>query len=176
MGSGRGKKQEINLQNQDQAAIDKAATPNPLQQQEQDRLMKFNNDWDSGKDVSQIDYLRPYYNLYNNAQRDSTDQAGVGLLGNNALAGSNGKLAGLIGQQVQARQQDQAAGNLYNAANSAHADAMGEANTVSAQDTAQRMGVANLANQRYTSYLYRPKQTPFWQQLVMGGLGAAAAF
>jgi hypothetical protein len=175
MGSGRGHQQEQNLQNQSQAAINTAAQVNPLQQQQQDRLMKFNNDWDSGKDVSQIDYLKPYFNLYNNASKDTTDQAGVGLLGNNALAGSNGRLATLIGEQQKSRRQEDASGQLYNAANQARADATGEGNVISAADTNQRMGVADLSERRYTNYLNRPRQTPFWQTLLQGGMMAAGA-
>jgi hypothetical protein len=86
------KQREADLQKQSDAAV-AAWKPSPLEEAQQKRVTGFLSDWDSGKDVSEIDYLRPYYNLYNNAADDTPDMAGEGLLGNNMLSGANGQVA-----------------------------------------------------------------------------------
>jgi hypothetical protein len=176
MSSSRGRQQETNLQNQAQAATNAAAVVNPLQQQQQDRILNFNNQWDSGTDVKDINYLKPYYNLYEGAARDTDPEAGGGLLANNLLSGANGRLATLIGEQQASRRKEAASGQLYDAANQAQQAATSEGNVVAGADTAQRMGVANLANQRYTAYLDRPQRPSIWEQILGGAMNAGAAY
>jgi hypothetical protein len=167
------KQREADLQKQSDAAV-AAWKPSPLEEAQQKRVTGFLSDWDSGKDVSEIDYLRPYYNLYNNAADDTPDMAGEGLLGNNMLSGANGQVAGLIGKQLQSRRQQDASGQLYNAATAAHADATGSQIPFLVGTEQNRFaGKAGLADQRYMAYLNRPKKTPFWQSLLLGGMQTA---
>lgn len=176
MGSGRGNSQETNLSNQAEAASTKAAEVNPLQQAQQDRIKKYWGDLDAGKDVSQISYLSPYYNLFNNSKNANQNYAGDGLLSDNAMAGGNGRMLGLIGQQMKARKEQQASGDLYNAANQAYGDSVSTGMGVANADTSQRLELANQANQRYSSYLNRPRKPSIWEQLLGGAMGAASSY
>lgn len=95
----------------------------------------------------------------------------------NQLAGANGQLTGLIGKQLAARKQQQASGDLYNAAQGAYHDSIAEGQGIAGSDTAQRLNIAQLANQRYTSYLNRPDRPGFFTRMLTGfaqGAGQAA--
>lgn len=176
MATGRGHQQEQNLQNQAQAATTAAAVSNPFQQQQQARAQHFFDQADNGTDVRQIDALRPAVGAYDAAVAEPVDQAGVGLLGSNALTGANGQLASLIGQQNASRRQQDASGELMHAFDDTSNQMTNEGNIASSADVAQRMGVANMANQRYSTYLNRPRQPSIWEQLLQGGMQAATAF
>lgn len=176
MATGRGKKEETNLQNQAQTAYNEYK-PSALETKQNDRVTNFLSDMDSGKDVKDIDYLRPYYNLYNNAASDDfSGLSGVGLLGNNALSGSNGQIAGVIGKQLASRRQQEASGDLYNAVNDAQTAATNEGNYLINTEQNRMAGKAGLANERYTAYLNRPRKPSIWEQLLQGGMQAGAAY
>lgn len=176
MGSGRGNSQETNLSNQAQAASTKAAEVNPLQQAQQASIQKFWGDRDAGKDVGQISYLSPYYNLFNSSKNANQNYAGDGLLSDNAMAGGNGRMLGLIGKQLQDRKEQQASGDLYNASNEAYRDSVNTGMGIANADTQQRLELANQANQRYSTYLNRPRKPSIWEQLLGGAMGAASSF
>jgi hypothetical protein len=177
MGTGRGaKKKEENLEREATAATN-AWQATPFETEETARINKFRKQWDDGTDIGSMDYVKPYFNLYKSAINRDTDEQGVGVLGANGLSGASGAQAGLIGQQLKARREQDASGQLYDAANEAYADSTGQGN-VMAQMTGSRLaGKAGLANQRYTSYLNRPKKPSIWETLLMKtieGAGQAA--
>lgn len=175
MGTGRGKREEKNLQNQAQAQMD-AWQPTAIENKDTADILQFKNDWSSGKDIKDIDYLKPYYNLFNSAKNRETDERGIGAMGFNDLTGGSGQLAGLIGRQLQARNEQNASGQLYNAANQAHDAATNQGNFLTGVADNRAAGKAGLANQRYTAYLNRPHRPSFWEKLLAGGQQAAASF
>lgn len=178
MGSHRGQKQEDQFNQQAQAAQATAAQINPLQEQRQKAIGGFWGDLSSGKDVKDISYLSPYYNLYNNSVNNNQELYGEGLLGkDNQLAGAGGQMTGAIGKQLAARKQQQASGDLYNATQGAYQGSVAEGAGIADADTSQRMAIANLANQRYSTYLNRPRTPSFWEKMLTGfaqGAGTAA--
>lgn len=140
-------------------------------------MIKFQDDWDSGKDIGEIDYVKPYVNLYNSAvNRQAGEEQGVGALGTNELTGGGGKMGSLIGQQLASRRQQDASGQLYNAANEAYENAQGEGDSLIATANNRLSGKAGLAEQRYTSYLNRPKKPSIWEQLLTGGMSAVGSY
>lgn len=173
MGSSRGKNTtETNLQNQSQQAYD-AIQPTAFETEEEARIKKFRDDWDSGKDIGEMDYVKPYFNLYNSAVNRNSDEQGVGAMGYNGLTGDNGKMAALVGEQLKSRRQEDASGQLYNAANQAYEGATNEGITLSGMDENRMATKAGVANQRYSTYLNRPRVPSIWEKLLLGGVQAA---
>jgi hypothetical protein len=174
MGSSRGKNStENNLSNQSQQAYD-AWQPTALETKQNDRTIKFLDDWDSGKDIGEMDAVKPYFNLYNSAVNRDADEQGVGAMGFNDLTGGgNGKMAALVGEQLKSRRQQDASGQLYGAANQAYSDAQNEGNVLSGMAEGRMAGKAGLAEQRYSAYLNRPRVPSIWEKLLLGGVQAA---
>lgn len=175
MGTGRGRKREQELERKADNAIAQIK-PSPLEDLKNRRTIDFLKDWESGKDVRDIDYLKPYLNLYDEAVGQSQNYAGEGLLGNNALSGSNGQVAGLIGQQLADRRKQGAAGQLYNTANMAYMGANSDADNLINVENNRQMGRAGLINDQYTAYLGRQKKPSIWEQLLQGGMNVAASY
>ena len=175
--SKKGDSQATTLQNNAVAAQNTAAQVNPLQAQRQAAIQGFWGDMASGKDVKDIGYLSPYYNLYNDSQANAQNQNyGEGLLGkDNVLAGGSGQIAGVVGKQLAARNQQQAAGDLYNATQNAYGSSVAEGQGIADADTQQRLAIANLAENRYSSYLNRPRTPSFWERMLTGGVTGASA-
>ncbi len=176
MGTGRGKRQEETYRKDADAQI-AAWQPTPIETKKNERVTKFLGDWDSGKDVSEMDYVKPYFNLYNSAvNRQQNEEQGVGALGTNQLTGGDGRMGGLIGKQIAARNQQDASGQLYNAANQAYEGATNEGEFLINTSEGRAGNKAGLMQQRYTSYLNRPKKPSIWETLLQGGLQAGAAY
>lgn len=176
MGTGRGQKRETDLQNKSDAAI-AAIKPTPYEDYQNTTNLNLLKDLDSGKDVRDISGLSSNLSLYDNAASDDfSGLTGVGLLGNNALSGSNGNIAGLIGKQLASRRQQHASGDLYNSVQDARANAQGQGMALSQMEGNREMGKAGLVNQQYTSYLNRPRKPSIWETLLKGGLAAGASY
>lgn len=172
MGTGRGRREERRLQNEATAATN-AVQPTPYERYQQPLDLQLLRDLDSGKDVSEIDGLRWSYNLFQNAGRDP-DLEGVGLLGNNALAGGNQKQLGLIAQQLKARERQQNEGLLYDSVQGARQGAMARSQGFAGMEDSRNRFRAEMANQRYSTYLNRPRQQSMWERLLLGGMQAGA--
>lgn len=174
MGSGRGNNsQETNLQNQAQAATN-AIQPSEFETYWNTRNMNLLKGLDSGKDVKDIAELAPHLDLYNSSVANNQNYAGEGLLAPNALSGGNAAQLGLISKQIADRRQTQAAGDLYNGVQDARSAATAGGQWGAELADRRNISKADITNQRYTAYLNRPKKTPFWQSLLLGGMQAGA--
>ncbi|HEX8636658.1 MAG TPA: hypothetical protein VF692_01245 [Pyrinomonadaceae bacterium] len=175
MATGRGKKEEQRLQ-QEATTATNAWQPSELEKKLEANTLGFLNDWDSGKDVKDISGLQPYMNLFQNAKKgEAAEKLGGGILN---LGNANSGMAEKMRQQVQLRQEESASGQLYDAANAAHAGATGVLAPQLMNLSENRLsGRAQLANQRYSNYLNRPKTpNPFLQLLGTGMQAAATAY
>jgi hypothetical protein len=176
MATGRGKKREQQLEQKADAQI-AAWQPSPLEQQQTARTQKFLTDWDSGKDVGEIDALRPYMNLYNSSVNREQDERGIGAMGFNDMTGGNGNMAAMVGEQLKARRQQQASGQLYNAANAAHADATGnQAQFLMGLSENRAAGKAGLVNNQLSAYYGRQKKPSIWETILGGAAQVGAAY
>lgn len=175
MATGRGKNKEEDYRKQADQHLDNYKA-GEYETNQTRRINKFHSEWDAGKDVGGMDYVKPFLDLYKGASANREAEQGMGVLGNNQLTGGNGQMAGLIGQQLQSRRQENASGMLYDAVNSAHSDSVQQGNFM-AQMGDNRLGnKANMSQQRYTAYLNRPKKPSIWETLLQGGLAAGAAY
>jgi len=174
MGTGRGNNQERTLQtqaNQAQAQIQ----PSLYQQYQQPKDLKLLQDLDSGQDVKDIEGLRWSYNLFQNAGKDP-DVSGLGLLGNNALSGTNSKMLGVVSEQLKKRERQENEGLLYDSVQDAREGAMRRSQGFAEGDDSRNFGRANLANQRYTAYLNRPQQPSLLSSIIGGAAQVGAAW
>lgn len=176
MGTSRGKekKREEVLQTQADTATAEWQ-PSELEKQQESRVSGFLKDWDSGKDVKDISFLRPFMNLFQGAKTgQAAEKLGAGAL-NLSGAGAGG-MAEVMRQQNQLRKEEAASGQLYDSANGAYQYASGTlAPSLMGMSENRLSGKAQLANQRYNSYLNRPKTPSPWMQLLTSGIGAAGA-
>lgn len=174
MGTFRGKekKREEVLEKQADTAT-AAWQPSELEKQQESRVSGFLKDWDAGKDVKDISFLRPYMNLFGGAKNNqAAEKLGSGAL--NLSGAGGGQMAEVMRQQNQLRKEEAASGQLYDSANGAYQYASGTlAPSLMGMSENRLSGKAQLANQRYTSYLGRPKQPNPWLQLLTSGIGAA---
>jgi hypothetical protein len=174
MGTGSGKKEEKRLSQQAQTAYQEIK-PSDYELYQKPKDLAFIKDLDSGKDVRDIEGLRWHLNLFDSAQRDP-NLAGMGLLGQNQLTGANSNLMGLIGKQIQARQQEQAQGDLYNSVQDARAETHGRLGQLSEMEASRQMGRAGVANQMYATYLHRPKKPGILSQVLGAGAQVASGY
>lgn len=144
----------------------------PLETAQRARVQGFLDDMKAGKDVRDMEYVRPYFNLYNSAINRQTDEKGVGTLGFNALSGGGGgKMAGLIGEQLKARRDQDASGQLYNSFNAAQADATNNQLPFLIGTEQSRMAnKANMATGLYSTYLNRPQRQSIWERILLAGI------
>lgn len=173
MGTGRGKEKQQESQLLTNAQSAQAAyQESPLEAQQRARVQGFLSDLDAGKDVRDINYVKPYLNLYNNAINRQTDEKGVGTLGFNALSGEGGgKMAGLIGAQLKARRDQDASGQLYNSVNAAQADATNNQLPFLIGTEQSRMAnKAHMATGLYSTYLNRPQRQSIWEKMLLAGI------
>lgn len=171
MGTGRGKKRERELERKADVATQQVQ-PSELEKLQEKNVLDFIKQWQSGKDVKDIDALSPHLNLFNNA-KESENVEKLGGGGFN-LAGKEGaKVAGLVREQNALRKEQEAAGNLYNAANTAYGYATGSiAPRLMAAHENRVFGKAQLANNRYNAYLNRPQKPNPWL-MAFGQVGQA---
>lgn len=134
------------------------------------------NALDSGTDVRNIKELNPYLNLFDSSVANNQNYSGQGLLSQNELSGGNSRQLGLIAQQIQARQKQQAQGDLYNAVQGAHQAAESGLQWGAGMDQNRNMGNAQMQNQRYTTIWSRPQQPSIWSQILGGAARVATAF
>lgn len=173
MGSGRGRKAEDKAEARSEQAYQQY-TPSPLEEKRNARTMKFLDDFEGGKDVKDIDAVRPYYDLFQNAKNSQKNQMigrGVVALGRNGNADSQ---VSDLDKYVQAQREQDAAGMLYGATNQAYGDALGESQYLIGVDQQRKAGRAGLAANMYQTVLHRPERKPLWERLLGMGVGAGA--
>lgn len=164
--------------------IQAANVPDPLEERLRANDMKW-LDWESGasgpRDVMNAP-LGAGLDLYSNAaRRQEGERHGIGALALGAH-GSNPMLTQLLKQQSEDTRQQEAAGGLEQAVRMKSAEVNRSALPLAEFAQGRRMGLASLASgnannstNSYLQFLSRPKQPSFWQQLLMGGLGAAGS-
>lgn len=160
MPTGRGKKKEEGLGVQATAAYNQVQ-PTPLESKLEASSLAFLNDMSSGKDVKDIEALKPYTNIYNSATSDQqNDRKSNGLLD---ATGAGGGAAQAYGAYLKYKRQQDAAGQLENAYNMTNAQVTGSiAPMLIGQANQRNMGRAGLAQQAFTSYQNRPADQGFW--------------
>jgi len=174
MGSGRGRTQEEQQARQRADESFNNYKASPLEEMQNQRTMSFLKDWDSGKDVSQIAQLSPYLNLYNNAKSSQENQmVGRGAVALGQNPNTDRQLTDLD-TYTQAKREQDAAGMLYNSANVAYGDAMGQSQYLINTDQNRLGNKANMAGQWYQAVMNRPKQPSFWERMLGMGVGAGA--
>lgn len=174
MGSGRGR----NERREDQAHATHVQQiqqwqPTPVETRQNERILGFINDVDSGKDVKDISYLKPYFNLYENAKgAQNAERMGSGAL--NLGGEGNANMVNRLREVHGERRAQDAAGQLSNAYNAAYADATGnQIPFLTGLSENRHAGKTGATGSLYSTILNRPRQQPFWQQLLMGGMQAA---
>ncbi|MCA1623182.1 MAG: hypothetical protein LC768_07120 [Acidobacteria bacterium] len=174
MGTKRGKNQqrETEVRNDATTAINNWQ-PSPIETTQNKRITTFLGDMDAGKDVKDIEYIRPYFNLFQGGVNNRNAER-VGGGGLNLSGAGGGQMAEVMRQQNQLKKEEAAAGQLYNATNQAYQYASGALAPSLMQMNENRLaGKAQMANQNYQSFLNRPKQPSPWLQLLTAGIGAA---
>lgn len=169
-------------QAQQQQFITAANVPDPLEERLRARDMSW-MDWESGENGPRDVMNAPLgagLDLYSNAaRRQEGERHGIGALALGAQ-GSNPMLSQLLKQQSEDQRQQEAAGGLEQAVRMKSAEVNRSALPLAEFAQGRRMGLASLASgnaanstNAYLQFLSRPKRPSFWQQLLMGGLGAA---
>lgn len=173
MGTGRGRKEEQRLKTEaDQATA--AWQPSELENIQNQRTVDFLKQWGKGDDVKDISYLNPYMDLFRNAKNgEAAEKLGAGAL---VMSNPNSGMAERMRQQNEMRQEENAAGQLYDSANSAYLNATGVIAPQLMQMNENRVaGKARLANDRYVAFFNRPKQAPWWQQMLNSAAQGASS-
>lgn len=161
----------------------------PLEARLRERDMKW-FDWEEGKNGPRDVMNAPLgagLDLYTNAvNRQEGQRHGIGAL-QLGLNESNPMLTQLLNQQSQDMRQQEAAGGLEQAVRLRSAEANRSALPLADFAQSRRMGLASLtsgnanaaanasqnASDAYISFLTRPRRPSFWQQMLLGGIGAA---
>lgn len=173
MGSGRGKKDEQAAKATADAALSNYKE-NPLEAQRTQRTMKFLSEFDSGKDVKDMEALSPYYNLYNSAKNQQTNQQiGRGAV---ALGGASTSQLSDNDKYIQAQREQDASGMLYNAANQGYGDAVNESQFLINTEQGRSANKVGLANQMYHTQVNRPKRPALWERLLGMAVQGAGTF
>ena len=163
-----------------QQLITAAAQPSPLETAyNQERLGWLNAT--SGQngpiDVTKLPGMGPSYGLYDAAaNRQQGERMGIGALRLGAQ-GSTANLASLLQHQSTNERQQQAAGQFENAYRYKDAEMRGSIMPLLGLQQNRSMGLASLgsnnANASTSAWAnFRPAPS-FWQQLLLGGIGAA---
>lgn len=167
MASGRGNKPPP------EATAPKPVEASPMQNLLDTRNKNILEGIGSGKDWTTINEFSPYLNLYNGASRDPVDIAGNGMLSQNGMTAGNQQMLGVIGKQLQSRRQQEAAGEAYNAVNAGIHDAESGGQWSAGLTQNRELGNAQMQNNRYTSWLGRPRKPSIWETILGGAFGAA---
>ncbi|MEZ5427284.1 MAG: hypothetical protein R2747_13525 [Pyrinomonadaceae bacterium] len=174
--SSRGKKDERAQLKREADAATREWQPTALEQLQEQNTLTFLKDWDSGKDVKDIEGLRPYLNLYQNAAASQdAEKLGGGVF--NLSGEGAGKMAEKMRSQNALRKEQAASGQLYDSANQAYSYASGvlTPSLIQTQE-ARNSGKASLANQRYQAFLNQPQSPNPWLQALGIGAGVAGMF
>jgi len=142
-------------------------------------------DWSEGKkgpiDVTKAPGLGPSLDLYSRAKAgEQGERMGIGAL-RMGVEGSNPNLTSLLREQRQAHRERDAAGALEQAVAVNQADATGSIMPLVSLEQNKRMGLAGLASGAaqdtlgtYASFTGRPRRRPFWQDVILAGMGQGA--
>lgn len=176
MGSSRGKNQEKVAETRFNTAYDDYKA-DPLEKYRSERTMNFMKEFDSGKDVKDMEAVSPYYNLFQNAKNAQMN----GQIGKGVVAlGQNPNSDRQVSDQdkyLQSQREQNASGMLYDATNNAYNGAMNESQFLinTAQNRAGNR--LNTAGNMYSNILNRPKQPSLFERImgIATGAGRTAA-
>ena len=174
MSSGRQQKENDRQQaywnQQSQAQFQEAQKKSPLQEALEKRSLEFLN-WDNSKDKNVTDApgMNDYVQIGQAAMaRAEQDRQGSGALalGGDGASGYAEKLKSLR----KAEAGNAVGSGIENALNMRRAEAQGSALPLAQFDFQKNMALTNFAGNQNQSYLNRPRQTPFWQTLLLQGI------
>lgn len=152
-----------------------AAEKTPAQKAFEARQQAF-LDWDNSKDKNVVD--APGMSDYIQIGRAALERANREKMGTGALALTGGGAEGYAEKLRQMNQREQAnefGAGLETALMQRRAEAQGSVMPLAQLNMNRSMGLAGLASQNNNSYLNRPRQQPFWQQLLMGAISGGSA-
>lgn len=170
---------------QQQQFFQQAAAPDPLAERMRASRLEW-LDQTEGKngplDVSKLDGMAPYLDLYNRgrAKREG-ERVGIGAL-QMGVEGQNPELAARIAEQRSTEREQDAAGAFENAFRMKDAEMKDSVMPLMGYQQDRGMGLASLASSnsnsaqdRYLQMLTRPRQRPFWQQMLISGAQTAGS-
>jgi hypothetical protein len=173
------KQQAMAAQSQANTAIAKAETPDPLEQRRRDYVTRI-LDWREGK-LGPID-VRNFPDqtaiaLYNDA-KTSHDAGRIGKGYGTLADGTNPNFSTALDKETQMERDLAASGELENYIGGQLASADAETGNLWAAGDARNMNIASMLNNNYNSsqdrwvsYLMRPKQPGFLKSLALGAIG-----
>jgi hypothetical protein len=176
------KQQQDLAYNQMQAANTKAAEISPFQQSVNDYNQKL-FDMYTGKtsfDLSKMPNANAIMPLYDAAKaRTDEGRIGKGLAYGGASGGAGGYNPNLIAE-IDMQNQDQrgrdAAGQVEQMVSDTFGGIGAKMLQSGAEDQSRRNNAAGFNMDAWKTLINRPKQTPWWQTALAGGLGVAGAF
>jgi hypothetical protein len=149
-----------------------ARTPSPLEQYQDDRTLKTLQSLDNAKDVSEINGIAPYIDLFNRSRGGQQHNVG------NFAFGQQYADPNLLAQQNQDRQGERetnASGMLEDAVAGIRSEATGSVLPLSQLSLSRSMGVLNSADNRFGNAQSAANQPPWWMPLALGGLGGGSS-
>lgn len=137
--------------------------------------MRFLN-WDEskGKNIRDAPGMSDYIQI----GQAAIDRANQDRMGTGALRLSDGGASGYAEKMKSLRQAEmgnQVGASLENALAGLRAEAHGSVMPLAQLDMNRSMGLAGMASQNNNSYLNRPRQQPFWQQMLLGAIQGGSA-
>ena len=131
--------------------------------------------WDGTKGKN----IRDAPGLENHIQigQAAIDRANQERMGTGALRLSDGGASGYAEKMKAMRQAEmgnQVGASLEQALGGLRAEANGSVLPLAQMDMNRSMGLVGMASQNNNAYMNRPRQTPFWQTLLMGAISGGS--
>lgn len=176
MGSGRNKelaRQEALSRQQQQQALAEARKPTEAEMIQLQRSKDFLN-WmrTPGRDIGSAPDIAPYLQIGRDAQERAQRQR-MGGGGLNLADPASGGYAAKLREQLAAEQGQRFGAGLEQAIGARYAEATGNMLPMAQLGTQRNLGVLGSTQGTLQAYLGAPRETPFWQTAIMGGMGVA---
>jgi hypothetical protein len=149
-----------------------ARTPSPLEQYQDDRTLKTLQSLDNAKDVSEINGIAPYIDLFNRSRGGQQHNVG------NFAFGQQYADPNLLAQQNQDRQGERetnASGMLEDAVAGIRSEATGSVLPLSQLSLSRSMGVLNSADNRFGNAQSAANQPPWYLPLITAAIGGGSS-
>lgn len=155
--------------------MQQASEKTPAQKALEERQNRFLT-WDNSKDKNVMD--APGMSDYIQIGQAAINRANRDKVGTGALALSDGGASGYAEKLKGLRQKEAAnefGAGLETALMNRRAEAQGSVLPMAQLDLSRSMGLAGLASQNNNAYLNRPRETPFWQKMILGAIQGGSA-
>lgn len=166
--------QEALARSQSAEAMSAAKQMTPAEQALYEQSQAFLT-WDktAGKDIRDMPGIGAYLKIGEMAKRRAArERFGTGAMRLSG-AGAEQYATKLRQQYAQETAQEFGAG-LETAYAQRRAEAMGSLLPLAQLGTQRNLGILNAAQQKESAYLNAPRETPFWKQLTLAGIGAGS--